>query len=58
MSSRRADTELNMREASVQEETRDPNKGFVSVLIELSRFYTCDERAEETNKVVTVNLCM
>ena len=57
MSTKRADSELNMREANVWEETRALNRGFVSVFIELSRFYIHGECAQENNKIVTINLC-
>ena len=39
MSSKRADAELNMREANIQEETRAPNTDLVFVFIEHSRSY-------------------
>ena len=47
MSSKRADAELNTREANAQEETRAPNRGFVSVFIELTGCYLRGE-CEET----------
>ena len=37
MSIKRADAELNMREANVWEETRVVNRGFISVFFELTR---------------------
>ena len=46
MSSKRADAELNTREANVWEETRALNRDFMSVFIELSRFYIRGECAE------------
>ena len=49
MSSKRTDAEFTMREANVREETRVPNKGFVSVFIELTRYYPRGEREE--NKI-------
>ena len=39
MSSKRADSEMKMRKANVQEEKRAFNRGFDSVFIKLSRFY-------------------
>ena len=57
MSSKRVDTELNMREANVQEETRAPNRAFISVIIELTRYYPRGER-EENNQIVIINLCV
>ena len=50
MSGKRADVELNTREANAQEETRAPNRGFVSILIELTRYYPRGEREE--NKIL------
>ena len=50
MSSKRVDAELNMREATVQEETRAPNRGFSSVFIDLSRYYPRGEHKE--NKIL------
>ena len=44
LSSKRADTELNTRESKVLEEIRVPNRGFLSVFIELTRYYSCGER--------------
>ena len=47
MSSKREDAELNTREANVREETRVLNRGFVSVCIELTRYYLhgeCEEK--------------
>ena len=58
MSSKRENEELNMREANVWEETRAPNRGFVSVFIELSRLYIRGECAEGNNQIVTINLCV
>ena len=48
MSTKRVDAELNTREANVQE-TRALNRGFVSILIELTRYYSRGEREE--NKI-------
>ena len=45
MSSKRADTEMKTREANVWEEIRALNSGFISVFIELSRFYIYGEHA-------------
>ena len=56
LSRKRADTELNMREADVYEETKAPNRGFSSIFIERSRSYTHGER-EENNQIV-INLCV
>ena len=56
MSSKRADAELDMREANVQEETRAPSRGFVS-FIELPRSDTRGEH-EENNQMVIVNMCV
>ena len=50
MSSKRAEAELNTREANFWEETRAPNRGFVSIFIELTRYYPCNEREE--NKIL------
>ena len=58
MSRKRADAELNTRGANVREETRGPERAFVSVFFELSRFSICGKRAEEKNKIVTINLCV
>ena len=48
MSSKRVDTELNTREAKVQEETRAFSRGFVYAFIELSR--SCKRGEREENK--------
>lgn len=48
LSSKKIDTEFNTREANVQEETRAPNRGFVSVFTELTRYYPLGERKENT----------
>ena len=50
LSSKGADAEFSMREANVQEETRAPNRGFVSVFIELIRYYPHGKHEE--NKVL------
>ena len=42
-----ADAELNVREANVREETRAPDRGFVSLFIERTRSYTRGECAED-----------
>ena len=59
MSSKREDTELNRREANVQEKTRAQNRGFISVFIEVNvkktRFYICEHG--ENNQTVIINLC-
>ena len=55
MSGKREDTELNTREANVWEETKAPNRGFISVFVELSRSYTRGERGED-NQTVIINL--
>ena len=57
MSSKKVDAELNMREANVWEETRAPNKDFISVFIESSRSHTRGER-EENHQIVIINLCV
>ena len=49
MSIKRVDEELNTRGADVQEETRAPNRGFVSLFIELTRYYPRGEHEE--NKI-------
>ena len=46
MSSKRADAELNMRKSNVQEKTRALNRDFVSVFIELTRYYPHGENEE------------
>ena len=66
LSSKRTDAELKTREANVREETRPPNRGFVSIFIKLSSYYPCGEREE--NKIlptwmwrkqsVIINLCV
>ena len=57
MSSKRVDTELNTREANVQEETRALRRGFISIFAELTRSYTRGEHGEN-NQAVTTNLCV
>ena len=66
MSSKRADTELNMRGANVWEETKALNRGFISAFTELTRYYPhgeCEERSHtrehgENNQTVIINLCV
>ena len=50
LSSKTVDAELNTKEAIVGEETRAPNRGFVSIFIEISRSYTRGECEE--NKIL------
>ena len=49
LSRNRVDAELNMREAKVQEETGARNRGFISVFMELTRYYPRGEGEE--NKI-------
>ena len=46
MSRKRADAELNTREANVREETRAPNRA-IPIFIELTRYYSHGEREED-----------
>ena len=50
MSSKRADAELNMREANVQDETRDLSKGPCSVFIRIRRLTNVMDMQKETIK--------